>query len=134
MTLAREIGIQRRIQIDLCRDARVRLWRNNVGLAWQGHDTLLPNGDVLLRNPRRVRYGLAPGSSDLIGLIARTITPAMVGMRLAQFIALEIKTSSGKPSKDQRAWLAMASALGGVAGVARSSADALALVSPANHL
>jgi hypothetical protein len=49
----------------------MRLWRNNIGLAfYQG---------------KYVQYGLAPGSGDLIGFRSVTITPEMVGQRVAVF-------------------------------------------------
>ena len=56
----------------------VRVFNNPVGSAWQGIATRLPNGDVLLHNPRRVVYGLCPGSSDLIGWRTVEVTPEMV--------------------------------------------------------
>lgn len=59
-----------------------RLFRNNVGLA-----------KFLDRfgKPRKVRYGLCPGSSDLIGWTPVTITPDMIGRTVAVFTAIEVK-------------------------------------------
>jgi hypothetical protein len=45
-----------------------------------------------------VRFGLCKGSSDLIGLRSLEITPELVGLRLAQFVALEVKAAQGVPS------------------------------------
>jgi hypothetical protein len=49
-----------------------------------------------------VRFGLCKGSSDLIGLRSLEITPELVGQRLAQFVALEVKAAQGVPSPEQR--------------------------------
>jgi hypothetical protein len=71
-----------------------------------------------------VRFGLCKGSSDLIGLRSLEITPEMVGQRLAQFVALEVKTASGVVSPEQRAFLRFVQELGGVAAVYRSVEEA----------
>ena len=49
-----------------------------------------------------MRFGLCKGSSDLIGLRVLEITPKLVGQRLAQFVALEVKTAQGVLSPEQR--------------------------------
>jgi hypothetical protein len=67
------------------------MFRNNIGLA------LLPG--------RAVRYGLHEGSADLIGWETITITPDLVGQRIARFVAIEVKTPTGVVSKPQRQWL-----------------------------
>ena len=98
----KENDIQREIRLALGKDPRVVLWRNNVGFA---SDT-------------RVRYGLAPGSADLVGL-----------SNTGRFIAIEVKTPGGRGlSDEQRMWLDLVRRMGGVAGVARSVDEALALV------
>jgi len=48
------------------------------------------------------------------------VTPEMVGQRLAQFVALEIKTTQGVVSPEQQAFLRLVQQLGGVAAVCRS--------------
>lgn len=80
------------------------------------------------RTGRLVQFGLAPGSPDLIGWKMVQITPDMVGQQLAVFCGIEIKTPTGRIRPDQRNWLQRLSAAGGVAGVARSVADALHLL------
>lgn len=52
------------------------------------------------------------------------ITPELVGQRLAQFVALEVKTASGVVSPEQRAFLRFVQELGGVAAVCRSVEEA----------
>lgn len=91
-----------------------RLWRNNVGA---------------LRDQRGqlVRYGLCPGSSDLIGFRTITITPDMVGQRVAIFTAVEVK-DRGRPTDQQQAFINLVQHAGGLAGVARSVPDALTIL------
>lgn len=95
----------------------VRLFRNNVGTA------LYPDGS-------RVRYGLCPGSSDLIGWRSVTVTPDMVGKPVAVFTAIEVKRSHGHARKQagQQPFVDAVRAAGGIAGFARSEAEAAALL------
>jgi hypothetical protein len=76
-----EHEIQQRIRL-ACGRGPVRLWRNNTGA-------------LVDQQWRFVRFGLCKGSSDLIGLRSLEITPELVGQRIAQFVALEIKTNCG---------------------------------------
>ena len=75
-----------------------------------------------------VTFGLAKGSSDLIGYRTVTVTPEMVGQRIAVFTSLEVKTATGRVSAEQRQWLEVVAAAGGIAGVVRSVEDAQALL------
>ena len=101
-----EHEIQQRIRL-ACGRGPVRLWRNNTGA-------------MADQQGRFVRFGLCKGSSDLIGLRSVVVSPEMVGQRLAQFVALEIKTARGLVSPEQRAFLELVEQLGGVAAVCRS--------------
>jgi len=94
---------------------KARVFRNNVG-AWK-----TPDGSY-------VKYGLCNGSSDLIGWVPTVITPDMVGKKVAVFLAIEVKTATGKRAEEQKHFLATVAAAGGIAGVARSDGEALALV------
>ena len=119
-----EHEIQQRIRL-ACGRGPVRLWRNNTGA-------------LVDQQGRFVRFGLCTGSSDLIGLRSLEITPELVGQRIAQFVALEVKTPLGTLSPEQRAFLQLVEQLGGVAAVCRSVNEAeqvLAVVAPAqlNH-
>ncbi len=107
-----EHEIQQRIRL-ACGRGRVRLWRNNTGA-------------LVDQQGRFVRFGLCKGSSDLIGLRVLEITPSMVGQRIAQFVALEVKTLHGVVSPEQRAFLRLVEQLGGVAAVCRSIQQAQA--------
>lgn len=91
------------IRAALCAVEGVRVWRNNVGV-----DTM-----------RGIRYGLGVGSPDLVGIA------------WGRFVGLEVKTPTGRVSKEQTMWLDMVRRFGGVAGVARSVEDAIAIVEEA---
>ncbi|MCP9915347.1 VRR-NUC domain-containing protein [Cyanobium sp. ATX 6F1] len=105
-----EYEIQQRIRLS-CGRGPVRLWRNNTGA-------------LVDQQGRLVRFGLCKGSSDLIGLRMLEVTPEMVGQRIAQFVALEIKTTHGVVSAEQRAFLQLVEQLGGVSAVCCSIEEA----------
>jgi hypothetical protein len=108
---------ERRIQADIqlaAGSGPARLWRNNTGALKDQRGQL-------------VRYGLCPGSSDLIGFRTITITPDMVGQRLAVFAAVEVK-DRGRATAQQDAFINLIQQAGGLAGVARSVADARAIL------
>jgi hypothetical protein len=110
----------------------VRLFRNNVGTGWAGAATRITAGnlqaiahtirpgDVVVRNARPLHAGLCVGSSDLIGY-------RRVG-DLAQFVALEVKSATGRPTPEQTRFLDHISSAGGCAAVVRSVADADAVL------
>lgn len=100
------------------------MFRNNVGTAWTGEATRLKDGSVLIRNPRILHAGLAKGSSDLIGWRSITVTPDMVGQPVAVFASVEVKTKTGRATKEQIHWINTVNAAGGFAGIARSPEDA----------
>ena len=106
----------------------VRLFRNNTGKFWAGDATRLKNGDVLIRNARLVDCGLCNGSSDLIGWVSRVIKAEDVGLSVAVFTAVEVKSSGGRVSPAQRQFLDVVSGMGGASGVARSAEDAARIV------
>lgn len=110
-----EAALMRQIQV-ACTDNRTRLWRNN-------------NGALRDQNGQLVKYGLAPGSSDLIGIRMITITPEMVGRTVGVFCALEVKlpTNNERPAI-QLAFTRIVQCLGGVAGFVTSEQEALALL------
>jgi hypothetical protein len=105
-----------------------RLFRNNTGEAWQGLAIALPGGDILLKKPRRVNFGLCPGSSDLIGWKSVTITPNMIGKRVAVFVAPEAKMRGKKPTDIQAAFIRTVVEAGGIAGVFTSVDEARELL------
>lgn len=96
------------------------LWRNSRGMIHMGNGRYMP-------------YGLGPdGASDWIGYRSIVITAAMVGKRVAQFIAVEAKRRpSEKPRPNQVAFIDSVVAAGGVAGVAHSGDEALEIINRA---
>lgn len=107
-----ETAIVQAVRLALSR-VGVRIFRNNVGV--------LPGADG-----RMVRFGLHPGSSDLIGWQSVLVTPDMVGQRVALFVAVEVKTSTGRLSAPQRHFLETAKMAGGIAILARDPDEAVA--------
>ena len=104
-----EQAIQNDIRLQLGH-GDVRLFRNNTGC---------------LKNDRGriVCFGLAKGSSDLIGFKTVKVTEDMVGKSLAVFVAIEVK-DKGRATPEQRRFISCVQEAGGMAGVARSVADA----------
>ena len=108
-----ETKIQQEIRLALGQRSDLRLFRNETGK--------LPDP----RTGQWVQFGLAKGSSDLIGFKTIKITPEMIGQEIAQFVSLEIKTERGKLSTMQQNWLQKVKSSGGIVGVARTVKDAL---------
>jgi hypothetical protein len=86
------------------------LFRNNVGLA-------------KLADGRRIRYGLCPGSSDLIGWKTITVTPEMIGQKIAVFTAIEVKSKHGKTSGKQQNFIDAVRQAGGIAEIRKECED-----------
>ncbi|WP_441227985.1 hypothetical protein AB7813_08240 [Tardiphaga sp. 20_F10_N6_6] len=106
------------------------LFRANVGTGWTGEVHRLPNGDVLIKNPRPFTTGLPPGFGDTFGLAARIITADDVGTKLGVYIAGEIKAGARVTDK-QAAYLRAINDNGGAADVWRSVDDAVATIARA---
>ena len=78
---------------------------------------------------RVIRYGVGnPGGSDLIGWTPVLITHDMVGGMLGVFTAIEVKAPKGRPTEAQLNFIRQVQLGGGIAGIARSTQDALALL------
>src|SRR5690606_2236867 len=93
------------------------LFTNPVGKGWVGEEGGRTIDKVVLKNPRRVDFGLCIGSADLIGWMN------------GRFVALEVKPLKGRmPTKEQLMFLLNVCANGGIAGVVRSVADAEAVL------
>jgi hypothetical protein len=99
-----ETEIQQRIRLRVGRDPRIVLWRNNVG--------------QVQREGRWIRYGLAVGSSDLIGILRGS----------GRFVALEVKTDTGRPKPEQILFIELVRQCGGFACIVRSPDEAAAAV------
>lgn len=103
-----ETDIVQRIRLAVSQDGRVVLWRLKQG-AFRGEDG------------RMRQFGLVPGASDLIGIVRGT----------GRFIALEVKTATGRTSAEQDQFLALVRTLGGFGAVVRSVEDAIEAVNKA---
>lgn len=99
--------------------------RANVGKAWTGDAAKLPNGDVLIRNPRPFDTGLPSGFPDTFGVTSVTITSDMVGQQIGVAHFIEFKTPTGRVSPLQQRFIDAMRKLGARAGVARSAQDAV---------
>lgn len=108
-----EARVQNQIRLALGRGL-TRLFRNNTGALKD-------------QNGRLVTFGLCKGSSDLIGWRTTTITPDMVGQRLAVFVAIEVK-DKGRPTAEQLAFVKAVRDAGGLAGIARGIPEAQAIL------
>ena len=104
------------------------MFRNNVGQAWAGQVTKLPNGDVLIKNPYPINFGLCKGSSDLIGYTKVKVTPPMLDKYIAVFTALEVKRPGKQPSPEQRNFIAKVRGDGGRAGICTDPSSANLIV------
>lgn len=100
-----------------------RLFRNNVGKAYQGKlSSIKHHGRIrkVIDDLRYIDFGLAVGSSDLIGWQSMDITPDMVGKTIAVFFAVEEKSTKDRLSDEQINFLQAVHANGGIAMVAKT--------------
>jgi len=123
-----ESQIQAEILRAICCRTDVRLFRNTCGTGWSGQHISGAGNIVTIGNARFVRYGLTPGSADLIGWQSVTVTPEMIGRKLAVFASIEVKGPSGRLTPEQDNWRSVLQSAGGAAGVARSVAEAAAIL------
>lgn len=114
-----EIDLVRQLQLEASSRGH-RLWRNNSGVGWVGPQVRVTHpmmvmmypGDVLLRKARALHAGLAPGSSDLIGLTSS-----------GQFLAVEVKMPKKQATTGQKSFLETIQDLGGHGILARTIDD-----------
>lgn len=125
-----ETNLMRRILLRLSTLRGVVGFRNNVGLGWSGrlvnHDRI--RNVVTLADARPVKFGLAPGSGDIIGWQKVTITQDMVGKEAALFLSVEVKTGTGRATDQQKHFMRTVNDAGGVAGIVRSEDEAQSLI------
>lgn len=100
----KEMDIMRLVMVALSEKGCI-CWRNNTGM--------LKNAAGI-----PIKFGLCVGSSDVIG-----VSPD------GRFLAVEVKTDKGKPTPEQIRFIDAVKRNGGIAGIARSPADAVALLS-----
>ena len=95
----KESDIQRQIMLEVSKLGH-RVFRNVVGL-------------VTLSDGRKMRVGLCVGSADLIGWTKNGI-----------FLAIEVKTLTGKIRPEQSQFISQVNIFGGIAFVAHSPQEA----------
>lgn len=96
-----------------------RLFRNNNGLAWSGQAVNLPDGSILIKNPRPIKYGLGVGSGDLFGGTQVKIEPHHVGRTFFVVTNLEVKTKTTRTTKEQTDFHNAIIKLGGISVIDR---------------
>lgn len=87
--------------------AHPMMFRNAVGYGIATNPKAihrLDNGKFLVDRGTPLRFGLLPGSSDMIGYKPTIITPDMLGQTVAIFQGIEVKTEHDRLSEEQRKW------------------------------
>lgn len=123
-----------RVQIDSSAKGW-RLFRNSVGMAWQGNKVgeFMRDGikAVLLSSARRVAYGLGVGTSDLVGWAPRKYIDPETGelVTVAVFVAVECKTQGYKrTTAEQDNFLEQVAMAGGAAYIARGKGETVDMI------
>ncbi len=104
-----------------------RLFRMPQGLMWVGKIVAKTDTHITLADYHPVKSAIN-GMSDSTGWVSVTITPEMVGQKVAVYLAVEDKSGSGRPSTDQKNFIRAVVAAGGRAGVARNDEDVVRIV------
>lgn len=95
-----------------------RLFKTDAGASYQG-EVVKHNGNILiLKNPRKL-CGLPPGWPDLTGFESITITPEMVGKKIAVFVGEEIKAGSDTMKPAQKKFQKLIENFGGIYRIIR---------------
>lgn len=93
------------------------VFRNETGRFWTGRVLHKADDQVTLGNSVMIPCGLAVGSADIIGICPD-----------GRFLAVEVKTKTGRPTKEQLNFIEQVKKQNGIAGIARSVQDALDLI------
>lgn len=123
-----EKEIKAEILLALSREPTVRLFNQPQGIAYVGTVVEKSRHLVTIADWRLVSFGMAPGSSDLIGWVGTEITEEMIGQVIARFAAIEVKSDAGRLTMEQKRFLSVVKQAGGIAGVARSTDEAWGLI------
>jgi hypothetical protein len=93
-----------------------RLFRINSGMGWAGKFSW--NGEYgVIKNPRPL-HAAPTGWPDLCGWESITITPDMVGKKVAVFVGEEVKMT-GRLSREQKIFKELLERMGGIFRVHR---------------
>lgn len=86
------------------------------------------NGAYKTADGRFIRSGMGNGTADLIGWQSVTVTPDMVGKKIAVFCAVEVKKPKGRRTEEQIRFINVVKNDGGRAGFAESVKQAMGIV------
>ena len=89
----------------------MRMFRTNSGMGWAGKS--VKKGDITLIKNARPFHGMPEGWPDITGWETITITPDMVGQKIAVFSVVEVKTGSLKLSDKQNRFKELILKMGG---------------------
>lgn len=112
-----ETKLMRLIMVALTQ-ADCLVFRNETSGAYVGKVIHKDARIVTLANAQLMTFGLCVGSSDIVGIHKPT----------GRFVAVEVKTEKGKPTKEQINFIEQVRAANGIAGIARSVKEALELL------
>jgi hypothetical protein len=110
------------------------VFRNDNGMAYVGGVKMIVerDGNVFMRkgwtvimNPRKIHYGLQPGSGDFVGWTPLIVTTSMVGQKIAVFTSIETKTVHDYMKQEQQDWLNAVREAGGIAEVWQDTHDGI---------
>lgn len=114
--------LTKRILLSIASGDDIRLFRNPTGFGWVGSKiSHCSNGMAMIYGARAIRFGLHEGSSDLIGWKTVTITPDMVGRKVAIFLGVEVKTENDEMRANQKTWDKIVRQFGGISVIARTA-------------
>lgn len=117
----KELEIQKRIMLALSQEG-CTVWRNATARAWVGRlKGYTSAGDAVISDAKQLLFGLAEGSSDLVG-----ITPC------GRFLAVEVKSREGGERDNQERFRRAVNRAGGIAYIARSPEEAVSQLYAAN--
>lgn len=124
--------LRKQTLIDVNKIPGVKLWPNPVGMATAGKTVqrisgktslnvkLDPNKSyALIEYPRQVKFGLAKGSSDLIGFKVENIGR----IKIPRFLGFEIKVGRDKLRPEQENFKDMLNNFGGIGAVVKDSTE-----------
>jgi len=91
----------------------VRLFRINCGMGWTGQTAKHTADMIILKNPRPL-YAAPEGWGDLVGWTEITVTPDMIGKKIAVFTMEEAKSGKLKLSEMQKMFRDIIVRMGGI--------------------
>lgn len=91
-------------------------FRMDQGVAYVGKAFNAPGNKIILENPRKIRYGV-DGAGDRLGWHEITVTPDMVGQKIAVFTSIEDKSATDRIGYNQLIFMLNVIKGGGIAKV-----------------